>query len=175
MTAKQNTEDWKQAVSPDDFTGNAEGMLYDPEEDGVTHINVYSKGRTELGRLMSNFAYSPFTHPFHGDFDSIEGYWYWLSTGDDRLRKLSGYEAKKLGRELRSADRPSDDLFTNFQVCIKEAIDAKVKSNGRLRELLRLSSLPFVHYYVMYDKVLPQPSDDWIMRHWEKTRRELYR
>lgn len=28
-----------------------------PEEDGITHINIYSKGSTELGRLLSNFAH----------------------------------------------------------------------------------------------------------------------
>lgn len=27
-----------------------------PDEDGRTHINIYSKGGTELGRLLSNFA-----------------------------------------------------------------------------------------------------------------------
>jgi hypothetical protein len=29
--------------------------------DGVDHINVYSKGKTELGRMLSNFYPSPFT------------------------------------------------------------------------------------------------------------------
>lgn len=149
--------------------------MYNPEEDGVTHINVYSKARTELGRLMSNFTYSPFVHPQHGNFDSIEGYWYWLSTGADRLRKLSGYKAKKLGRELRGADwSPKEDLFTNFQECIKTAITEKIITNDRLRELLADSTLPFVHYYVMYERVLPQESDSWIMEHWEDLR-DMYR
>lgn len=30
-------------------------MTYHPDTDGITHINVYSKGRTELGRRLSNF------------------------------------------------------------------------------------------------------------------------
>lgn len=150
--------------------------MYNPEEDGVTHINVYSKARTELGRLMSNFTYLPFEHPLHGSFNSVEGYWYWLSTGDDRLRTLHGFDAKKLGRELRGADwSPKPDLFTNFQECIKTAIDQKVKNSERLRELLAVSDLPFVHYYVMYDRVLPQESDNWIMEHWESIRKSLKR
>lgn len=31
------------------------------ENDGIDHINIYSKGKTELGCLLSNFAFSPFT------------------------------------------------------------------------------------------------------------------
>jgi hypothetical protein len=50
-----------------------------PSEDGVTHINVYSRGNTELGRLLSNFAHTPFSHPEFGEFASVEGFWYWLS------------------------------------------------------------------------------------------------
>jgi hypothetical protein len=43
-----------------------------PSEDGVTHINVYSRGNTELGRLLSNFAHTPFSHPEFGEFASVE-------------------------------------------------------------------------------------------------------
>ena len=44
--------------------------------DGMTHINVYSKGKTEIGRWLSNFAYSPIDLGNEGYFSSIEGYWY---------------------------------------------------------------------------------------------------
>lgn len=33
--------------------------MINPLEDGITHINVYSKGATELGRLLTNFAHTP--------------------------------------------------------------------------------------------------------------------
>lgn len=38
-------------------------MQYSPIDDGVTHINVYSKGRTKLGRDLSNFAAIGIIHP----------------------------------------------------------------------------------------------------------------
>ena len=47
-------------------------------DDGVTHINVYSKGTTALGRALSNFAHIPFMVVPNGRFESIEAYWYWL-------------------------------------------------------------------------------------------------
>jgi hypothetical protein len=70
-----------------------------PSEDGIGHINVYSKAKTKLGRELSNFSFSPFTHPEDGKFNSIEGYWYWLGCKQEKLRKVWGYAAKRLGRE----------------------------------------------------------------------------
>jgi hypothetical protein len=33
------------------------------EQDGTTHINIYSKGKTELGRFLTNFAYIGIGYP----------------------------------------------------------------------------------------------------------------
>jgi hypothetical protein len=55
----------------------------DSKQDGINHINIYSKGKTELGRLLTNFARTPIETPF-GHFESGEGYWFWL-----RASKLS--------------------------------------------------------------------------------------
>lgn len=78
---------------------------FDPAMDGVDHINVYSRGRTGLGRVLTNFAHTPFTVPEHGTFASVEGYWYWLQcpagAARERLRPLHGHRAKQIGRELR--------------------------------------------------------------------------
>ena len=48
-----------------------------PENDGIDHINVYSKGKTVLGRALSNFSYSRIRIPFLGTFLSVEAFWYW--------------------------------------------------------------------------------------------------
>lgn len=40
--------------------GSVGTMNFKPEMDGIDHINVYSKGKTELGKLLSNFARTPF-------------------------------------------------------------------------------------------------------------------
>lgn len=134
-----------------------EPIFFDPKEDGVTHINVWSKGKTELGRLLSNFAHTPISHDEYGHFASIEGLWYWLSLGKrhEELRKLFGYEAKKHGQLLRYED--SKDIFKSelsekaFELEIKRAILMKIEQNDRLRELLKVSTLPLAHYYVWGD------------------------
>ena len=48
-----------------------------PMNDGVDHINVYSKGATELGRFLTNMNNIP-VNTKHGRFQSVEGYWHWL-------------------------------------------------------------------------------------------------
>jgi hypothetical protein len=67
-------------------------------EDGIDHINIYSKGKTELGRWLSNFSECAIKHPFDGYFNSVEAYWYYDITGNEDLRLTSGFEAKQLGR-----------------------------------------------------------------------------
>ena len=94
--------------------------------DGIDHINIYSKGKTLIGRQLSNFAEIPFDHPKHGKFMSVEGYWYWLSCKDDILRKLSGFKAKEYGREIGANDW-CDNL--EFKENIKLAIKSKLEQN----------------------------------------------
>lgn len=118
--------------------------MYGPETDGVDHINIYSKGKTEIGRKLSNFALFPFTCE-DGKFNSIEGYWYWLSCKDDRLRQLHGFAAKKLGRELRAPDYVKDESFK--QSIIKAT---QIKLDAIKNELINLN-LPLRHYYVVYN------------------------
>ena len=114
-----------------------------PQREGIDHINIYSKSRTELGRLTSNFTHSPFVHPDLGDFASMEGFWFYVGTGfkHEELRKLHGYEAKKLGGSLEKV------LIPDFEDWIYSGLEAKVECNDRLRELLSKNHLPFRHYY----------------------------
>ncbi len=52
--------------------------MIDYKKDGVDHINIYSKGKTSLGRFLSNFVQADIETE-DGDFASVEGYWYWLT------------------------------------------------------------------------------------------------
>ncbi len=136
---------------------NHERIDYDPKDDGVTHINIYSKGKTELGRLLSNFGHTPFKHPDYGFFSSIEAFWYWLSLGksNDNLRSLYGYQAKKEGAALRVALEKQGNKpphIDNFKAEIKKAILCKIEQNERLSSLLKNSTLPLTHYYVWGDE-----------------------
>src|ERR1041384_4927148 len=106
-------------------------MDYLPRDDGLTHLNVYSKAKTLLGRLLSNFANTPVDLGVDGCFKSIEGYWYWLGLKEsdplrDMLREAVGGAAKALGRKLRAPDWAigiGDD--TNFREKIEYALRVK--------------------------------------------------
>src|SRR5574342_342059 len=95
--------------------------MFTPETDGVTHINIYSKGKTELGRWLSNFTEASIETE-DGHFASIEGYWYWLSTKDDALREMVGNAAKKYGRAMRGKDWVETEEFRGK---IRRALDVK--------------------------------------------------
>lgn len=145
--------------------------MINPEEDGITHINVYSKGKTQLGKMLSNF----YTYPIKtddGEFKSVEGYWYWLGIESclekEQLRYTNGFESKKVGRELHSQYiRVTDD---NFESKILHAIWYKAKNNTHLF-LDDKAKLPFEHYYNYGGKVVDVKDNyPWMMEGIEKIR-----
>ena len=148
-------------------------------QDGVDHINIYSQGETELGRLLSNFAHTPFVHPDLGAFESVEGLWYWLGaseegSGKTKLRCVYGFTAKRMGRELpRSKERLSEEVFRET---IFAAFEAKLAANPRIRSLLINSTLPLAHYYVYGKKgntIKRDAGYEWQVEWWEKKRSQL--
>jgi len=146
------------------------GKNYLPVNDGVDHINVYSRGNTELGRWLSNFARAPFIHPLYGVFESIEGFWYWLGTGKsvEALRGTHGLAAKRLGKQYLKV--PCD----NFEEEIRQAITYKLEQHPQYLKMLRESSLPLAHYYYYGEpencKIITMPQFDWIIEHLEHQR-----
>lgn len=146
-------------------------MIYDPKQDGVDHINVYSKGNTSLGKALSNFASIGFTHPEHGRFESVEGFWYWIATGmiHNQLRALTGFSAKQFGKTLERIDHP------DFKREIKSALFYKVEQNQKLFDALKQSTLPFTHYYyygsVDNCKVNTVKDVEWIIEYLELIRK----
>lgn len=145
-------------------------MKYNPKDDGVTHINVYSNGLTELGRFLSNFAKHPIVTE-DGPFNSVEGYWYWLSTKDDHLRTLHGFEAKRYGRITGGEDWLDDAEFKR-KIC--NAITTKLQTAPELvTSTLRFCGLPLAHYYVYQGKVIEPKSGKWIIKHIENYRKSL--
>lgn len=133
-------------------------MQYNPLEDGKTHLNLYSRANTELGRFCSNFAYCPIKTE-DGHFDSIEGYWSWLGISEnnpkrDEFRTLSGYQAKKMKGDLFAEGDPGR-FDPNFIRKIRDAIHLKFKT-PKATELMNkykeLLSLPLCHYYTYGNK-----------------------
>ena len=148
-----------------------------PDNDGVDHINVYSRGKTELGRTLSNFSHTPIQHPKDGYFASIEAYWYWLAIGDlhnspkyQHLRSLHGFKCKEEGRkalqewaELNDHQAPE---VPDFECRIKKALLCKIQQTPGLVERLKESTLPLIHYYYWGErppyKVSRPEKYDWI-------------
>lgn len=143
-------------------------MEIDYNQDGISHINVYSKGKTKLGRFLSNFSYSPFHLDNHGRFDSIEGYWYWLRNEDDKLRYLCGFSAKKYGRKIKKEIFYTEEEFRNL---IKKAIFKKLISYPLFFSELINSKHPLVHYYVFGNKCI-NAGFEWIIEFIDKIRKQ---
>lgn len=142
--------------------------MYEPGNDGVDHINIYSKGQTELGRFLTNFFVLEIDLGEEGKFKSIEGYWYWLSTKDERLRNMNGFNAKKLGKTL-----PRYKMgITYFQKKIAEACWCKIHTSGKYYTLFRESTLPFAHYYV-YGGAAKDAGFEWLVAVWENFRKYI--
>lgn len=74
-------------------------MNWIPNDEGYTHINLYFRSKSKIGRALAleNDQYH-FDIPVHGKFRSVTSYYYWLISGenDDAYRTLNGYNAKKL-------------------------------------------------------------------------------
>lgn len=159
---KENTKNTKGTVSVLGFA---------KENDGKDHINIHSMGNTELGKLLSHFAHTPFTHEYFGPFYSIEGFWYFARSGFDelvgnRLRYLSGYRAKQMGRQL------SYKWYKEFKEDIIAANYQKIIQNDELSKMFVESKLPFDHYYTFGPNsllVTPQ-SAAWLVEGFEDIR-----
>lgn len=144
-------------------------MEINSKTDGINHINVYSKGITPLGRWLSNFTFNPIITE-DGYFASIEGYWYWLGCKNDKLRRLYGFKAKQVGRELGANDWLETEEFKDK---IRKAIKIKIQGNKKFQKLLKESTLPLVHYYEYKNKKVNVPQADWIIEEIIKIREEL--
>ena len=127
--------------------------------DGIDHINIYSKGKTRLGRMLSNFYRCEVETP-DGTFQSVEGYWYWLLSRDDTLRTMSGWEAKKYGRKQVKAHW--SHMFW-FRQRIKIALSNKILYNREILDLFVESTLPFKHYYVYGEKIRYPEGGEWVI------------
>lgn len=119
-------------------------QVFRPINDGVDHINIFSRSKTEIGKILSNFAHTPFEHPRYGKFASIEGFWYYLKTGcmyHSELSGLYGSRAKAVGRKFEAVGHPG------FEFELELALWCKVMQNPSIKDMVKASTLPFTHYY----------------------------
>jgi len=166
----------KRVENPAQAEDKMRRITFDPAEDGVSHINFFTRGKTKLGRMGSNLSDGPLNHPLYGHFRSPEGLWYYLKTGmkEDILRVVSGYEAKEMGKKLETV------WNANFHREFKMGILARIMASEDLRNELKNSTLPLVHYYTFPDRkdrsklvVIVPKGHEWQMDFWSSMRTRL--
>ena len=163
-------------------------ILYRPEDDGVTHCNIWLHGQTKLGKMLSHFYECPFKHPVFGHFTSMEGFWQYIQVEEsesdiierrelaESLRYLVGMAAKKKGSQLtwRRVDK--------FHEIINAANYYKINQHPELRQLFIESELPFSYYYVHTPKgelaiikprAITPPGYEWLVDGFEENRRMM--
>jgi predicted NAD-dependent protein-ADP-ribosyltransferase YbiA (DUF1768 family) len=129
----------------------------------MKELNVYSRSDEEIGRLMSNFAPTPFA--LDGvSYGSVEGFYVSLRFLDEgkreKVRKLYGNVAKSMGKKSRLTrtcyagewfDLGSDAHI----VLIKRGIRAKLAAHPEIaRAFVATRPRPIVH-----DCRHPEPKD----------------
>lgn len=129
-------------------------MAINPKLDGIDHVNMYSKGNTNLGRFLTNFAHTPIDLE-DGHFESIEAYWYWLSIPAyaperDILAGMYGWKAKDMGRKLRKKYRPVH--IPDFEERIRKAVRTKLRTHTAWQSSPYVN-LPIEHYYVYNNRI----------------------
>ena len=131
-------------------------------------INVYSKSDSKLGRLLSNFAHTPFVGGGR-TFASVEAWWYWYTTGKKHgeLCGLYGFAAKAAGRKYTQVAAVTPAV-------LKQVYLLKLAAHPDIREMLLASGdEPFDHFYV-YDGVkVPATRWLWTAKLWAEVRAEL--
>lgn len=147
-----------------------------PLGDGVDHINIYTKGRTLLGRMLTNLYDCQFTVPGYGTFQSLEGFWYYYLTGCqfEEFKSKRGFDAKKAGKTKRDSRIDKDGLTEGQKSVILEAIRCKLRQNKDILLALARSDLPFAHYYFYGEpenaKVIELPQFDWMIEEFTRLR-----
>lgn len=153
--------------------------MVSPATDGIDHINVYSKGATLLGRMLTNLYDREFYVPEYGHFKSMEGFWYYYLTGckHEKFKGYQGFQAKRFGKPLRDERIDKNGLTDEHKEVILGAIRCKLRQNRDITTELWKSDLPFAHYYYYGQpdnaKVIELPQYDWMLDEYERLRRLL--
>ena len=156
-------------------------MLQHPSLDGVKHVNIYSGGKTQLGKALSNFAALGCGHNGLW-FASMEALWFYLQVRSRaskvellNLTMLSGSAAKRTGLELclKYGRHPNE----SFHRDIFFGMISKLYNNQHLVSWITsgsCSKLPFCHYYwkgkESAPEITPVPQHNWQVQCWEQIR-----
>lgn len=162
--------------------------MYTPKDEGITHINAYSKSNNLLGRMLSNIC-EVSVKINDVTFRSLEGYWYYLLLDSidntihedvnimNVLTSLTGFEVKGFIRSIKldPSDLKTIDEFKTtkeFKDKICEAIKLKIEQNENLKQSFMNNKLPITHYYYYGNidncKILADDKYSWIPEYLNK-------
>ncbi len=141
--SKSMAEQLKPISSPKHF---AQRYKFKSEVDGIHHINIYTEGKTELGRLLAFEHEERFNHPILGSFNSMTGYWSYVKS----LSHRNTYRVKSPNTCISIRKRFNDlkPKVDNFRALIISGCYHRIISNSDLVEMVKESTLPFEMYYV---------------------------
>lgn len=149
------------------------------EMDGVDHINIDSRAKTELGRWLTHMQEAHFKHTRFGPFSSMEGFWAFARNGctGDQYRRYRGMTAVRASRKIETRK------LANFYEIMLEANYAKIDQHPAFKKALIESTLPFEHYYIHGPKgakagspgILIKPAMDDMMVTMMTQLREMFR
>lgn len=149
----------------------------EPSQDGKSHINIYSKGRTVLGRTLSNFSHNKFIHDELGSFSGMEGLYYYLKTGkkNESFRRLAGFAAKKLGQTLPRIEMEKEE----FHRLLRLGCRCLYRDNPKIHEMIleqivenKSEVLPFEHYYLNGKHPVLPKGNEWLVDEWTSIRED---
>lgn len=159
------------------------GVGFHPMNDGLDHLNIYSNGRTELGRVLSNFYKEEFnTVNGDGNFMSIEGYFHWLGVSEDcpnrdTLRYLFGKDARVAGRNFKCTyGRSNKYTKDEFQEIICKEVSRKFyRHQNLLIDNILLWDVPIYHYMIFDGNKIKDFTEKykWFVDCIEKTRNDI--
>ena len=161
-------------------------MDFKPEFDGFDHINVFSKSRSNLGRMLSNFAHTPITIN-ENKFESVESWWYWMkmnnankaslfpSFSEEHISAIKLKVGKEAKEYFRSLFKDDSYMFNPSKDELKEAYIQKITEHPEIEKALLDNKLPLDHYYMMFDKKISAESTMWTALLWNEIKNERFK
>ena len=140
-------------------------------EDGVTHINIWDHGKTEIGKLLSHSSELSFKHDVFFNFRTMDCFWHYIRSQerDDHIRDMSPRALKEFSKKLTPV------RVVNFRAIIMDANYQKVMQYPVLVSAMMESTVPFECYYTHLnsDVRIRPPFASWIMRGFEEIRKAI--
>jgi hypothetical protein len=146
--------------------------MIDPTQDGKTHINIWAKGATFIGKFLAPRTLCELSMP-EGRFLCVSAYWYSLiSKEDSRLSHVNGWETELLATQLSPLPKKQQLPATELQAKIKKALDQKLKWSEYWMGEFTESTLPFLQYHLDAEGNVVDESKKyrWLLSHLEARR-----